>query len=195
MRNKILLFMLALLFIVPGSAFSSSADARKAADFIARSSVKTIYKNLRAEGISWERIRDRHMPAILSRSLRSIRSNYSRRVILDDFLPTLINSYYSEIDRINGNHSVTCVESNFIVSTLVPFVEACEVQLGPWQISVEQVVDVLLDISYPYQVCSVSGGSNTQPCKNTVQNAFANTFNVDYGTSRFKKVCSDTSWF
>ncbi|CAK8713097.1 hypothetical protein H206_01648 [Candidatus Electrothrix aarhusensis] len=199
MKNKMFILMLSLLcsflFVVPGSAFSrynsNSSDAGKVADYIARSSVKTIYKNLSAEGISWRQIRDQYMPAILARSLKSVRATYSSEVILEEFLPTLITSYYSEIDRINKENSIVCVESSFIVSTLVPFIQACETSLGQWRISVEQVADVVLNISYPYQVCKVS---REKSCKNKVQDAFADAFDFSFNSSRFKKVCSDTSW-
>ncbi|MCI5147615.1 MAG: hypothetical protein D3923_19285 [Candidatus Electrothrix sp. AR3] len=176
-------------FVLPGSAFSG--DAEKVADYIARSSVRTIYKNLRAEGISWERIRDQHMPAIMSKSLRSIKRDYSRAVILNEFLPTLVKSYYSEIDKINKENSISCVESRFIVATIVPFIQSCESSLGQWQISTTQVVDVVLNIPYPYQVCTVSSGSS---CTDTVRDKFSSAFDYDFSSSRFKKVCSDTSW-
>lgn len=203
MKNRMLIFMFALfcffLFIGPGSAYSSrynntsynTSDASKAADYIARSAVKTIYKSLYAEGIPWEQIRDQYMPNILSKSLRSIRSNYSSRVILREFLPTLIQSYYSEVDRINKEHHMVCFQSSFVVSTLVPFIKACETSLGQWHISVEQVADVVLEISYPYEICTSHGRS----CKAEVQSAFADTFNLNFRSSRFNNVCSDTSWF
>jgi hypothetical protein len=184
------------LFIAPGAVFSqnytySSTDASKAADYVARSSVKTIYKNLYASGIPWEQIRDQYMPNILSKSLRSIKRNYSSQVILHEFLPTLINSYYSEVDRINKEHQNDCFQSSFIVNTLVPFIQTCETSLGQWQISVEQVADVVLNMSYPYEVCTVSRGNS---CKTEVQSAFTDAFNFNLKPSKFNNVCSDTSW-
>lgn len=200
MKKRMLIFMFAFfccfLFVAPGAAFSRnynyrSSDASKAADYIARSSVKTIYKNLNAQGIPWEQIRDQYMPNILSKSLRTIRANYSSRVILREFLPTLISSYYSEVDRINKEHHLTCFQSTFIVSTLVPFIQACETSLGQWRISVEQVADVVLNISYPYEVCTVSRGKS---CEAEVQSAFADAFNFNFTSSRFNNVCSNASW-
>ncbi len=209
MKNKMLIFMFGLfccfLFVVPGSAFSQNrnyssnynsnyrpSDASKAADYIARSAVKTIYKNLYAQGIPWAQIRDQYMPDILAKSLRSVKRNYSSRVILREFLPTLISSYYSEVDRINKEHHLVCFQSEFIVSTLVPFIQACETNLGQWQISVEQVAEVVLNISYPYEVCTVSRGRSS--CKNEVQSAFRDAFDFNFTSSRFNNVCSDTRW-
>jgi hypothetical protein len=190
MRKKIIFSLLfGFLLVLPGSAFAG--DAAKVADYIARSSVRTIYKNMRAEGIPWERIRDRYMPGILKRSLRSIKRDYSRTVILDEFLPTLVNSYYSEIDRINREHSVTCMDSGFIVATMVPFIQACETGLGSWRITVTQVIDVLLDNSYPYQVCRASG---RQSCSSRIQDEFSSAFNYSADSSRFNKVCSTGGW-
>ncbi|XOF34618.1 MAG: hypothetical protein ACL93V_04830 [Candidatus Electrothrix sp. YB6] len=190
MRKKIMFSLLCgIMLILPGSAFAG--DAAKVADYIARSSVRTIYKNMRAEGISWEQIRDQYMPGILNRSLRSIRRDYSRTVILDEFLPTLVNSYYSEIDRINREHSTTCMDSGFIVATMVPFIQACETSLGSWRITVTQVIDVLLDVSYPYQVCKVSEGKS---CSSRVQEEFTSAFNYNAARRRYRNVCSEQGW-
>ena len=189
MTKKITLLLCLLggfLFVLPSVAFSS--DAEKVADYIARSSVRTIYTNMRAESIPWVRIRDQHMPEILSKSLRAIKRDYSRTVILDEFLPTLISSYFSEVDKINQENKITCVDSTFIIATIVPFVQACESQLGQWQISTTQIVDVVLEISYPYEVCTVSA------CKDKVRDKFSSEFDYNFKSSQFGKVCSDTSW-
>lgn len=175
-----------LLLTVPALAFSQSfsRDANEVADAIARSSVRTIYNNLRADGISWKKIRDQHMPKILTKSLRTIQQNYSSEVILNDFLPTLLRSYYSEIDKINRENRITCVDATFIVSTIVPFIRECEVQLGHWRITVTQVVDMVLNISYPYQVCSTD-------CKNKVKKDFSSAFSYNFPASKFSKICSE----
>ena len=190
MRKKILFSLLCgVLLVLPGSAFAG--DAAKVADYIARSSVRTIYKNMRAEGIPWRQIRDQYMPGILNRSLRSIKRDYSRAVILDEFLPTLVNSYYSEIDRINREHSISCMEPDFIVTTMVPFIQACQTSLNSWRITVTQVIDVVLDTSYPYQVCKASGARS---CSSRIQDEFSSAFDYNAHSSRFNKVCSSRGW-
>lgn len=190
MRKRILFSLLCgMLLVLPGSA--CAGDAAKVADYVARSSVRTIYKNMRDEGISWRQIRDQYMPGILNRSLRSINRNYSRAVILHEFLPTLVSSYYSEIDRINREHSINCMEPDFIVTTMVPFIETCQTSLNSWRITVTQVIDVVLDTSYPYQVCKASGAKS---CNSRIQDEFSSAFNYSAHSSRYNNVCSARGW-
>ena len=104
---------------------------------------------------------------------------------MNDFLPTLLRSYYDEIDKINTENSVSCLDAQFIGITVVPFIQACETQLGPWRITVTQIVDLVLnDISYPYQVCGASS------CRTVVQDKFSSSFNYNFPLSRFNKICS-----
>ncbi len=190
MRKKMIFGVLCgILLVLPGSAFAS--DAAKVADYIARSSVRTIYKNMRNEGISWRQIRDQYMPGILNRSLKSINRDYSRAVILHEFLPTLMSSYYSEIDRINRGNSFNCMKPDFIVKTVVPFIETCQTSLNSWRITVTQVIDVVLDTSYPYQVCKASGAGS---CSSRIQDEFSSAFNYSAHSSRYNNVCSARSW-
>ncbi|WP_417915491.1 hypothetical protein [Candidatus Electronema sp. JM] len=187
-RKKMLGLVCGLLLAVPGAAMSQSfgtgMDAGEVADKIARSSVRTIYTNLRKEGIPWKTIRDQYMPGILTKSLRTVQRGYTSEAILNDFLPTLLRSYYSEIDQINRENHFTCVEQTFIVKTIVPFIKECEMQLGPWRISVTQVVDMVLNVSYPYQVCSTG-------CRNKVRSEFSSTFSYNFPASRFGKICAE----
>ncbi|MCI5157357.1 MAG: hypothetical protein D3906_02770 [Candidatus Electrothrix sp. AUS1_2] len=183
-KKKLITLFFSVLLVMPSVACSQSGDAREVADKLAKASVRTIYNSLRKEGIPWEIIRDKHMPKMLSRSLRSIRRDYSSDIIMNDFLPTLIRSYYSEVDKINRENSFTCVEDTFIVRTIVPFIQECKIQLGPWNISVSRVVDMVLNISYPYQVCRGE-------CPSRVQSSFASAFNYDFSVSRFSRICAN----
>lgn len=187
-RKKMLGLVCGLLLAVPGAAMSQSfgmgMDAGEVADKIARSSVRTIYNNLRNDGIPWKTIRDQHMPGILTKSLRTVQRGYSSEAILNDFLPTLLRSYYSEIDKINRENRFTCVEQTFIVKTIVPFIKECEMQLGPWRITVTQVVDMVLNIAYPYQVCSTD-------CRSKVRKEFSSAFSYNFPASRFGKICAE----
>jgi hypothetical protein len=185
-RKKLLGLLCGLLLAVPSAAFSQfmRGDANEVAEAIARSSVRTIYNNLKADGIPWKTIRDQHMPQILTKSLRTIQRSYSSETILNDFLPTLLRSYYSEIDKINRENRFTCVDSTFIVKTIVPFIQECEVQLGPWKITVTQVVDMVLNVAYPYKVCSTG-------CKTKVKSEFSSAFNYNFPVTKFSKICSE----
>jgi hypothetical protein len=185
-KNKMLGLICGLLLVAPSfsSAQALNRDAREVANSIARTSVRTIYKNLRKEGISWRKIRDRHLPNMLTRALSSIQRGYSSEEILNDFIPTLLRSYYDEIDKINAENSMSCLEAQFISITVVPFIQACETQLGPWRITVTQIVDVVLnDISYPYHICDSS-------CRSVVKDTFSSSFNYDFPISRFNKICA-----
>lgn len=184
-KNKTLGLVCGLLLAVPSfaSAQAINRDAREVADKIARSSVRTIYKSLRKEGISWRTIRDRHLPKMLTRSLKSIQRGYSSEEILNDFIPTLLRSYYDEIDKINKKNSMSCLDAQFISITVVPFIQACETQLGPWRISVTQIVDVVLNISYPYSICDSS-------CRSVVKDRFSSSFHYDFPLSRFDRICA-----
>ncbi|CAK8712637.1 hypothetical protein GCAAIG_01955 [Candidatus Electronema halotolerans] len=183
-KKELIILLFGLFLVVPSVAYSQTGDAREVADKLAKASVRTIYKNLKANGIPWKTIRDEHMPKILTRSLRSIQRSYSSDVILNDFLPTLIHSYYDEIDRINQENSVSCMEESFIVSTIVPFIHECEVQLGSWNITITQIVDMVLNISYPYQVCSID-------CKSKVRGSFSTAFSYNFPVSKFSKICAE----
>lgn len=183
-KKKLLSLLFGLFLIVPSVACSQSRDAREVADKLARASVRTVYNNLISNGIPWETIRDEHMPKILTRSLRSMRRDYSSETVMNDFLPTLIRSYYSEIDRINRENRFKCVEHTFIVRTIVPFIQECKIQLGPWNISVSRVVDMVLNISYPYQVCRTN-------CPSRVQSSFSSAFSFDFPVSRFSRICAN----
>lgn len=185
-KNKMLGLICGLLLAAPcfASAQAINRDAREVADAIARSSVRTIYNSLRKEGISWRTIRDRHLPKMLTRSLKSIQRGYSSREILNNFIPTLLRSYYDEIDKINAENSMSCLEAQFISITVVPFIQACETQLRPWRITVTQIVDVVLDdISYPYRICDSS-------CRSVVKDTFSSSFNHDFRLDRFDRICA-----
>jgi hypothetical protein len=185
-KTKLLGLLCGLLLVAPCAAFSQSfgGDASEVADKIARSSVRTIYSNLKKDGIPWKTIRDQYMPSILTKSLRSVQRSYSSETILNDFLPTLLRSYYSEIDAINRENRFTCVEQTFIIKTILPFIRECGVQLGPWKITVSRVVDMVLNVSYPYQVCS-------SDCRTKVRGEFSSAFNYNFPVSKFSKICPE----
>jgi hypothetical protein len=180
----------ALLLHSGSSAAAQSKDAKASAEFTARTSVQTIYQNLIKAGYEWEYIRDEKMPEILIRSVDAIEAEtraYDRSLILGTFIPTYIRTFYDEIDKLNSEHSVRCMDVKFIEITFVPFVQACSKQFaGKYQ--VKEIVVPVLATKYTYRVCE------RPSCLKTVTTRFNSEFEGESFVERdFSNLCGSGS--
>lgn len=172
------------LLLQSGSAAAQSKDAKASAEFTARTSVQTIYQNLIKAGYEWEYIRDEKMPEILVRSVDAIErdaNNYESSLILGTYIPTYIRTFYQEIDKLNAEHQVRCMDVKFIEITFVPFVQACSRQFSG-KFKVSDIVGPVLSTRFTYRVCdrpvclkSVTSRFNSDlPGQKFVERDFAN---------------------
>lgn len=143
------------LMASPGEASAQRGDARSSAEFTARTSVQTIYENLRKAGYDWPYIRDEKMPDILIRSVDAVRKEtdaYDRSLILGTWIPTYIRTFYDEIDKLNAEHDVKCMDVTFIEVTFVPFVSAC-VKAFDGKFTAMEITGPILETHYTFTVC------------------------------------------
>jgi hypothetical protein len=175
------------LVTLPGGALAQRRDARSSAEFTARTSVQTIYENLKNAGYDWPYIRDEKMPDILVRSVEAVRketSTYDRSLILGTWIPTYINTFYDEIDKLNAEHDVHCVDVTFIETTFVPFVQAC-VKAFDGKFTVHEIAVPILQTKFTYTVCE------KDPCARRVAKQYNDAFPRDHeDESDFANLCS-----
>jgi hypothetical protein len=175
------------LIASPGEVFAQRSDARSSAEFTARTSVQTIYENLKKAGYEWPYIRDEKMPEILIRSVDAVReqtSKYDRSLILGTWIPTYIRTFYDEIDKINAQHEVKCMDVTFIEVTFVPFVTAC-VQAFDGKYTVQEIAGPILETEFTFTVCD--GDS----CPPRIVKQYNSAFPRDpRKSSDFMNVCS-----
>lgn len=178
---------LVMLGLGPTQAAAQTGDAARSAEFTARTSVQTIYQNLVQAGYDWNYIKNEKMPEILVRAVDAIEretSSFDKRLILGTFIPTFIRSFYDEIDKLNEQNQVRCIDVEFIEITLVPFVEACA-QRFQGKFTVREIVVPVLQNRYTFTVCQAR-----PVCLQRLSTRFNSTFKGERMTERdFENVC------
>jgi hypothetical protein len=174
----------ALLLAPPASA--QRRDAQQSAEFSARTAVQTIYHNLRAAGFEWSYIKYEKMPEILVRAVDAIKretSAYDRGLILGTFVPTYIRTFYDEIEKIDRQHQVRCIDVRFIEITLVPFTNALVRELSG-RFTVVEVVQAVLTADYSFTVCE-----DRAVCTRQLSESFRSELSAAAGQLSFTNVC------
>jgi hypothetical protein len=173
------------------SMASSQSDAIRSADFAARTSVQTVYHNLVTRGYPWQWIRDSKLPRIMMRATKAIAREASamdRDLLINHYIPAYVTSFYDEIDKLNAQNQVECMDTIFIADTLIPF-------LGDLRDALRDVANLLelrapiLRADYSYRTCQTMSS-----CQKQMNANYYLTFEEQLGDDAFYKVCRrDTS--
>lgn len=187
-----LLAMLLACSILPSAEASPRSDAIRSADFAARSAVQTVYHNLIVKDYEWRWIRDQKLPEILRRATRAIKreaTGMDRSLLLKHYVPAYVSAFYAEVDKLNAQHQVKCMDTVFLANTIIPFISDLKEVLA----GIAELLDIrvpILESRHSYHTCQT-----IKTCQQQLSANYYATFHDSLPDDEFYPICAGEYYY